>query len=212
MKIIIVLIISLLSLVSCSSNLTSRASLNTPPVLSKAVNNKALVGVSSIAILPLAYDEHTRALFTDKFAFFHELAKAAEEELDLKLVSDVKRLVPYTSQSEPARVAAALNVDAVLKLTLSQYDERIGTRIAASRPARVDFMIELFDAKGTRIWEGSYHRQDEALTDNLLHVKEHFKGGMPTGWRTAHEMLIDGLRMTLREFSSVRRAQFVSGQ
>lgn len=58
------------------------------------------------------------------------------------------------------------------------------------------------------IWEATYHFKDQALSDNLLRIEDRFKDGKAPQWRTAEDILRDGIREASRDFSRRRSAQF----
>jgi hypothetical protein len=90
--------------------------------------------------------------------------------------------------AEEARaVGQTLGVDAVLRGQVTEWQDRIGTEVAARDPARVVFAVELSRMpSGERVWQGEYAEQQQSLTENLWDVGGFFKAGAK--WVTASEL------------------------
>jgi TolB-like protein len=74
--------------------------------------------------------------------------------------------------AEEARaVGALLGVDAVLRGQVSAFEERVGTELAAQKPARVAFAVELIRIpSGETVWQGEYDEEQQALSENLWNL------------------------------------------
>ncbi len=73
--------------------------------------------------------------------------------------------------SEAVAVGKLLRVDAVLRGELKVFEERIGSDLAANRPAHVVFAAELVrPADGVAVWQGEYAEQQQALSENLWNL------------------------------------------
>lgn len=79
---------------------------------------------------------------------------------------------------EARAVAKILRADAVLRGDVRIFEERIGTELAARRPARVAFGVELLRAPdGTAVWQGKYSEQQQSLSENLWNLPGFVRAG-----------------------------------
>lgn len=86
-------------------------------------------------------------------------------------------LRPPTAE-EARAVAKVLRADAVLRGDVRIFEERIGTELAAKRPAHVVFGVELMRAPdGTPIWQGEYAEQQQSLSENLWNLPGFVRAG-----------------------------------
>lgn len=86
-------------------------------------------------------------------------------------------LRPPTSE-EARAIAKVLRADAVLRGDVRVFEERIGTELAAKRPAHVVFGVELIRAPdGTAIWQGEYAEQQQSLSENLWNLPGFVRAG-----------------------------------
>ena len=86
---------------------------------------------------------------------------------------------------EAAAVGKLLEVDAVLRGQLTEFDERVGTEVAAEQPARVVFAVDLARS-GQTLWQAEYAETQQALSDNLWNVSGFFHLGAK--WVRASEL------------------------
>jgi hypothetical protein len=64
------------------------------------------------------------------------------------------------------RLNGTFGVQAVLRGTVSRFQQRLGGPRGASRPAAVAFMLELSGADGLVIWRGNYEEVQQSLSDD----------------------------------------------
>ncbi len=88
---------------------------------------------------------------------------------------------------EARSVAKILRADAVLRGDVRVFEERIGTELAAKRPARVVFGVELLRApEGTALWQGEYAERQQSLSENLWNLPGFVRAGGT--WVRANEL------------------------
>jgi hypothetical protein len=123
------------------------------------------------------------------------VATAMRERPDWQIVDDLtvgeglRRLygeVRAPTASEAAAVAKVLQVDAVLRGDLRIFEERIGTELAAKRPAHVVFGVELLRGDGVALWQGQYAEQQQSLSENLWNLPGFVRAGGT--WVRAREL------------------------
>lgn len=80
--------------------------------------------------------------------------------------------------SEAVAVGKLLRVDAVLRGEVKVFEERIGTELAAKRPAHVAFASELLrPSDGVALWQGEYAEQQQSLSENLWNLPGFVRAG-----------------------------------
>jgi hypothetical protein len=146
------------------------------------------------------------------------LAEGAREELTLHLdfpkgTERSGRSLgnnPTATRDEVLEGARRSGSNAALITTVSTYQERVGSDLAVSVPAKVGFTIEVVSTRdGSALWSASYSRQDRAISENLLQSREKF--GEPGGlrWESASGLIGAGFREALRSFGEARTRQFL---
>ena len=72
---------------------------------------------------------------------------------------------------EARRIGTLIAVDAVMRGQVTEFEERVGTELAAKSPARVVFAVELVRIpQGMVVWQGEYAETQQALSDNLWNL------------------------------------------
>jgi hypothetical protein len=104
--------------------------------------------------------------------------------------------------SEAQAAATILQVDAVVRGDVRVFEERIGTELAAKRPAHVVFGVELMRPDGVALWQGQYAEQQQSLSENLWNLPGFVRAGGT--WVRARELaeigaaqLVDDLHTAL---------------
>ncbi len=98
------------------------------------------------------------------------------------------------SAEKPAYVPAmaveagkALGVDAVFIGVVMRYEERLGSRIGADKPASVGFSVAMVGMSEQKIvWQAKFDKTQQPLFNNLFDFKTFAKDGF--GWKTASEL------------------------
>jgi TolB-like protein len=104
---------------------------------------------------------------------------------------------------EALAVGRALRADAVVRGQVKVFEERIGSELAAKRPAHVIFAAELVRmTDGALIWQGEYAEQQQSLSENLWNLPGFVRAGGT--WVRAGELteigagqMVDKLHTTL---------------
>jgi hypothetical protein len=179
-----------------------------PALITGPVDRPALLKVSSILVLPVEFDSSARAGAGPDLPLYQEVSDALREEGGVEVLADRKL---FAGSAEVLTTAKALDIarrsrtDGVLVTQLHDYVERLGSNVAADRPAAVNFTMSVLSAAdGRKVWEANYVFRDRALTDNLFRIGTTSKAG----WRTASELLNSGLREAVRDFNRNRASVF----
>jgi hypothetical protein len=82
------------------------------------------------------------------------------------------------TEREAVAVGQLLRVDAVVRGEVKVFEERIGTELAAKRPAHVIFAAELLrPADGVGLWQAEYAEQQQSLSENLWNLPGFVRAG-----------------------------------
>lgn len=109
--------------------------------------------------------------------------------------------MPKADKDTPREIAVRLGqdlgVDHVMIGILWRYEQRVGSPLAAERPASVSFNLFLLDvANKSLVWQGSFDKTQKALSDNLFEATLFFKSGVK--WLSAEELAEFGIKKTLQ--------------
>ncbi len=173
-----------------------------------------LLTVNSILVLPVEFDTQARSFQSDRKRFDSRLETAARAELAVQVIAGQKvaEHLQRTGSSAGQNIAASgksFNADAVLTTTINTFTERQGTRFAADKGAGVDFTMALYRVRdGKAVWTANYHFKDQALTDNILNIRDRFGSGGSAGWQDADQVLEKGFASAFADFSQRRLGQF----
>ena len=107
------------------------------------------------------------------------------------------------------QLAKELNVDFVFVGYLFRYEERVGSRVGAEKPASVGFDIHLLRVRdGKRVWEGKFDETQQALSENLLNLGSFVRRG--AAWLKAEELSSVGLDEMLKRLPSPKELEEMS--
>jgi hypothetical protein len=99
-----------------------------------------------------------------------------------------------------------LDVDFVFVGYLFRFEERIGSRIGADKPASVGFDVHLLRVKdGKRVWDGKFDETQQALSENLLKIGSFVRRG--AAWLKAEELSSVGMDEMLKRFPSPKELE-----
>ena len=99
-----------------------------------------------------------------------------------------------------------LDVDYIFVGYLFRFEERIGSRIGADKPASVGFDVHLLRVKdGKRVWDGKFDETQQALSENLLKIGSFVRRG--AAWLKAEELSSVGMDEMLKRFPSPKELE-----
>ena len=182
-----------------------------------SVDPKGLLTVNTIAIPHASFSKEAQRAVGDGDRFNALLDDSVNSGLDLKVVTPDKKISAKqvlitpgaASLPEALRYGKSLSADGVLVATITTYSEREGGRAGAEQGAALGFSVALYRVSdGREIWSGRYFNHDEALSENLLSIKNKLGAtGSPT-WRSAEDLMRDGLSRAVRDLQSRRLSAF----
>ena len=93
----------------------------------------------------------------------------------------------------------------ILAVVLFCWQERKGTSLSVSEPARVGFHLHFFSSdSGKRVFEGEFLEEQIPLSENLFEIGKFIKRG--GRWITAQELAGEGLEKIFQDFCKWREA------
>jgi hypothetical protein len=99
-----------------------------------------------------------------------------------------------------------LNVDFIFVGYLFHFEERIGSRIGADKPASVGFDVHLLRVKdGKRVWDGKFDETQQALSENLLKIGSFVRRG--AAWLKAEELSSVGMDEMLKRLPGAKELE-----
>jgi len=86
-----------------------------------------------------------------------------------------------------AAASRALDAGAVVMGCVSRFEELVGGKYSADKPAHVSFGVVVFDpARGEVIWAGKFDKMQRSLFEDLFQWRIFLKGSM--AWQTAETL------------------------
>jgi hypothetical protein len=99
-----------------------------------------------------------------------------------------------------------LGVDFIFVGNLFRFEERIGSRIGADKPASVAFDVHLLRVKdGKRVWDGKFDETQQALSENLLKIGSFVRRG--AAWLKAEELSSVGMDEMLKRLPGAKELE-----
>jgi hypothetical protein len=103
-----------------------------------------------------------------------------------------------TPQSLAVALGKKLQADHVMVGTVWRYQQLVGSAEAADKPASVAFALYLLNVEtGNPVWDASYEKTQQPLSQNVLNIKEFLNMG--ARWLSAEELARYGMKQILGE-------------
>jgi hypothetical protein len=97
------------------------------------------------------------------------------------------------------QLGKTLNMDFIFVGYLFRFEERIGSRIGAEKPASVGFDVHLIRLRDEKmVWTGKFDETQKALSENLFKIGSFVK--RKASWLTAEELSSVGMDEMLKRF------------
>jgi len=108
-----------------------------------------------------------------------------------------------TIKDHALKLGAQVQASHIMAGAVWRYRERKGTAYGADLPASVAFSVYLLDvASGEILWNASFDKTQQSLSENLLDAAGFFKHGAK--WLTAEELTRWGAEDTAMKFKNFR--------
>jgi len=104
------------------------------------------------------------------------------------------------------QIGKELDVDFILVAYLFRFEERIGSRIGAEKPASVGFDVHLIRLRdGKVVWIGKFDETQRPLSENLLNIGSFFR--RKASWLTAEELSSVGMDEMLKKMPGAKELE-----
>jgi hypothetical protein len=119
------------------------------------------------------------------------------EKIEEVLTPSTKKQFEEKPIPSAVQLGKELNVDFILVGYLFRFEERIGSRIGATKPASVGFDVHLLRVRdGKRVWDGKFDETQRPLSENLFKIGSFFR--RKASWLTAEELSSVGMDEMLK--------------
>lgn len=116
---------------------------------------------------------------------------------DLTVEASAARIDTRDEIEAAKALAAETGADSVLFGTVYRFQERVGTRYAATQPASVSFDLALYSVPaGEVVWKGQFDETQEALSTNLFNAWMFWRVG--PHWFSVRELAGLGVEKLLK--------------
>ncbi|MDH5636955.1 MAG: hypothetical protein OEZ04_00520, partial [Nitrospinota bacterium] len=120
----------------------------------------------------------------------------------------------YLNTNEPDRIANGVSLatsvakvtgaDAVVMGCVARFEELVGGKYSADKPAHVSFGVVVFDpARSGIVWAGKFDKMQRSLFEDLVQWRIFFKGAMT--WQTADALSGVGADFLVERMPKPRR-------
>jgi hypothetical protein len=104
------------------------------------------------------------------------------------------------------QIGKELDVDFILVGYLFRFEERIGSRIGAVKPASVGFDVHLLRLRdGKRVWDGKFDETQRPLSENILKIGSFFR--RQASWLSAEELASVGMDEMLKKLPRLKELE-----
>ncbi len=104
------------------------------------------------------------------------------------------------------QIGKELDVDFIMVAYLFRFEERIGSRIGAEKPASVGFDVHLIRLRDEKIvWIGKFDETQKPLSENLLNIGSFFR--RKASWLTAEELSSVGMDEMLKKMPGAKELE-----
>lgn len=209
----IYIIISIALILCCCSGYTitggPASDAKNIPNLVAISNDKRLVSINSLLILPVDYASGVEQQVPSSVNTNAMLSGALQDELQIKLVHAVKSDFTIRPLNEYVADARNMHLDGILYTKINNFNVRQGSRLGSEDPARVDLTMQIISAGDNKlVWQSNYHFKDQAISDNLFKLDERLRENKAQ-FLSADEILARAFKSSIMDFSQKRLGGFV---
>jgi PBP1b-binding outer membrane lipoprotein LpoB len=183
---------------------------------------RRMLSVNSVLVLPMLIDERVRRSLpqSEAIAYLQQIVDAeATAQLPVSVLISSQATFPagelediFASPAAVAEIGRLNGIDSVLITRLHNIRQRIGSSLAATTSAKVDFSMTLIETQsGKKIWQTSFHFEDQALSENLLRLNDPLLARKGARWLGLEEIWQYGVEKTLRNLAVTRERAFAEG-
>ena len=128
------------------------------------------------------------------------------EKVEKVLTPSVKEQFEQKPIPSSIQMGKELDADFILVGYLFRFEERIGSRIGAERPASVGFDVHLLRLRDQkRVWDGKFDETQRPLSENILKIGSFFR--RQASWLSAEELASVGMDEMLKKLPGLKELE-----
>ncbi len=156
-------------------------------------------------VLPGSQNTLTRLLY-QKVEALGAFKVLPLEKVEGVLTFSVRKQFEEKPLPSAIQMGKELDVDLILVGYLFRFEERIGSRIGAERPASVAFDVHLLRLRDQkRVWDGKFDETQRPLSENILKIGSFFR--RQASWLSAEELASVGIDEMLKKLPGLKELE-----
>jgi hypothetical protein len=163
-------------------------------------------GVFQTSAVPSAAVIYLSRLLYQKMDALDRFIITADERAEEALTPMMKTQFEEKPFPTAVQIGKELDVDFIMVAYLFRFEERIGSRIGAEKPASVGFDVHLIRLRdGKIVWTGKFDETQKPLSENLLNIGSFFR--RKASWLTAEELSSVGMDEMLKKLPGAKELE-----
>ncbi|HUL29449.1 MAG TPA: hypothetical protein VLZ03_03255 [Thermodesulfobacteriota bacterium] len=163
-------------------------------------------GVFQTSTVPSAAVNYLSRLLYQKMDALDRFIITPDEEAEEALTPLMRTQFEEKPFPTAVQIGKELDVDFIMVAYLFRFEERIGSRIGAEKPASVGFDVHLIRLRdGKIVWTGKFDETQKPLSENLLNIGSFFK--RKASWLTAEELSGVGMDEMLKKLPGAKELE-----
>jgi TolB-like protein len=163
-------------------------------------------GVFQTSVVPSAAVIYLSRLLYQKMDILDRFGIIPIEKVEETLTPMMKRQFEEKPFPSAVQIGKELDVDFIMVAYLFRFEERIGSRIGAEKPASVGFDVHLIRLRDEKIvWTGRFDETQRPLSENLLKIGSFFR--RKASWLTAEELSSVGMDEMLKKLPGAKELE-----
>jgi hypothetical protein len=163
-------------------------------------------GVFQSGAVPSAAGIYLTRLLYQKMEALDRFRITSIEKTEEALTPSVKGQFEEDPFPSAIQIGKELDVDFIMVAYLFRFEERIGSRIGAEKPASVGYDVHLIRLRDEKIvWTGKFDETQKPLSENLLKIGAFFR--RKASWLTAEELSSVGMDEMLKKFPGAKELE-----
>jgi hypothetical protein len=156
-------------------------------------------------VLPGSQNILTRFLY-EKIEALGTFKVLPLEKVEKVLTPSVKEQFEEKPIPSAIQMGKELEADFILVGYLFRFEERIGSRIGAEKPASVGFDVHLLRLRDQkRVWDGKFDETQRPLSENVLKIGSFFR--RQASWLSAEELASVGMDEMLKKLPGLKELE-----
>jgi len=163
-------------------------------------------GVFETSPVPSAAIIYLSRLLYQKMDALDRFGITPVEEVEETLTPTMTEQFEEKPLPTAVQIGKELDVDFILVAYLFRFEQRIGSRIGAEKPASVGFDVHLIRLRDEKIvWTGRFNETQRPLSENLLNIASFFR--RKASWLTAEELSSVGMDEMLKKLPAAKELE-----